>query len=281
MQSEHYHWIQGPCPYEEFELFSWQLFEKGAPSVEEVSNDGKTVVLKISTDDSILLDQLCHEFPQIDWERGSEENRDWNLWWRDQQKAIDVCPGLRVRAPWVEVEPNEDTIDLILEAKSAFGTGSHESTRLAAQLLQGNWPKASYRLLDIGTGTGILSMFAEKASNCQSTSTEIDPLTSPCLEENFRVNVLGAPRSILGPLEAFQPTAQFDVVVANMIRSEVWPLRHEIRRLIQPGGLFVVSGQLTATDRPLLLEWWKDWDWQCVDEMEMGEWWAACVRTPQ
>jgi ribosomal protein L11 methyltransferase len=276
--NETYFWIASHCPTADFELISWQLFEEGAPTVEELENsNSETTYFKISSDDKELLNHIHGSFPDFYWTSGEEENQDWNLWWKSQQEAIVVSENLRVLPPWVEAEAKEGVIDLVIEAKMAFGTGSHESTRLCAQLMQNVLPSQEYTLLDVGTGTGILAMYAEKISPAQIFTTEIDPVTSPCLIENFAQNGLNPPKGILGGLECFKQDAFFDVLICNMIRSEIWPLRTEMIRLLKNQGIIILSGQLAAEDY-YVKDWFKENNIEIVSEKVDGEWWAVAGK---
>ena len=273
--NDSYYWIQSSCSTPDFELVSWQLFELGAPTVEELdSTDPLITHFRVCFEDESFILGVQNAFPDLTWTHGQEANQDWNAWWRDQQEPIVVSEKLRVLPPWVQTEKQEGVVDLVIEAKMAFGTGSHESTRLCAQIMENVLPSQSYKLLDIGTGTGILAMYAQKISPAEIFTTEIDPVTSPCLIENFAQNKLPKPNGILGELNAFSVNHYFDIIVCNMIRSEIWPMRSEILHLLKKGGQLIISGQLAAEDH-FIRDWFAENNLKIVFEKKDGEWWAT------
>jgi len=302
MQQRIYFWAQGSCPAEDFEIASYELFEAGVQTLEELESalpeggvmpddpialrltQGKNIGVPLAvvhfrffTDDKEMRDRIANEFPQFAWTMGEEAAKDWDLWWRERQHPVHVSPRLWVRPPWVPFEaPAADHIVLCLEAKSAFGTGEHESTALTATLME-DLDLQDKRILDIGTGTGILSMFALKRGARGAIFTEIDPLAIPCLVENFAVNDCPKASGYLGGLECIRGENLFDVVVCNMIRSEVWPLRADILRLLAPGGFFVLSGQLYA-EKYYVTEWFAQCGLEQTAEIIKNEWWSVSAR---
>jgi ribosomal protein L11 methyltransferase len=209
---------------------------------------------------------------------GEAPVEDWDRSWRDRQTPVEVTPDLVVVPPWVDPGPARHVIRL--EAKMAFGTGSHESTRIAALLLE-SLPLAGRSVLDIGAGTGILALYAGLLGSSRVLALDIDPVTGPCLRENQALNPLPAGcrfQPYVGELASLRPEARFDVIVCNMIRTELWPFRSELRDRLRPGGRFVVSGQ-RQEDKPYFLAWQKQQPFRMVAERGLDAWWgfAAAV----
>ena len=162
---------------------------------------------------------------------------------------------------------------LELEAKTAFGTGEHDTTSSCATLME-NIDFNGKTVLDIGTGTGILAMYARRLGAKLAVGTEIDPLTIPCIAENFERNGFKESDCILGFLDAFKDGAKFDVILCNMIRSELWPLRDDIEDLLAAGGELIISGQL-LTEKDYILKWFEEAGFKVKQERISTEWWSV------
>ena len=266
---------QGNCPDEEYEIASYLLFEAGVATLEELDpvTAGRTEFC-FYTGDKAERDRIVAEFPQYNFTVAEEPAKDWDKWWRDRAQPVAVSEHLWVRPPWVEFTPEDpDAVVLELEAKTAFGTGEHETTSSCAALME-NIDFNGKTVLDIGTGTGILAMFARRKGASLAVGTEIDPLTIPCIAENFERNGFGESDCVLGFLDAFKDGTKFDVILCNMIRSELWPLRDDIEDLLAAGGELIISGQL-VTEKDYILKWFEEAGFKVSVEREKGEWWSV------
>jgi len=274
------YYATGFCKIEDYELESFKLFEAGVVSLEELEAEKDCdISFKFYSNSKEERDSIVAGFWHLNFECGEEEARDWDLWWRERQTPVKVSESLWVRPPWVNFSaPNPGDTVLALEAKTAFGTGDHSSTALAAQLME-DVDFNGKNVLDIGTGTGILSLYALKRSAKFAVQTEIDPLTIPCLLENFEQNGEEPPNAILGFLDSFKDGVKFDIIVCNMIRTEVLPIRADIKRLLAHGGKFVLSGQLEC-EKHFILDWFKEAGFGVCKEIVNEEWWAVISSLP-
>ncbi|MCF0216353.1 MAG: 50S ribosomal protein L11 methyltransferase [Fibrobacteraceae bacterium] len=271
---------QGCCPMEAFELASYFLFEAGVATLEEMDikevenpKEGLTYFC-FFTGDITERNRIVSEFPQYNWVTAAEPAKDWDKWWRDRAQPVSVSPRLWVRPPWVNFTPDDpNSVVLELEAKTAFGTGEHNTTSSTAALMEAIDFKGK-SVLDIGTGTGILAMFARRLGAKMAVGTEIDPLAIPCIAENFERNGFGKSDCVLGFLDVFKDNVKFGVIVCNMIRSELWPLRDDIENLLAQGGHLVISGQL-ETEKHYVLDWFKEAGFVVDEERVSGEWWSV------
>jgi len=163
----------------------------------------------------------------------------------------------------------------------AFGTGSHESTRIAALLLE-SLDLREKSVLDVGTGTGILSLYPAQLGAKFCVGFDIDPVTGPCLRENSDLNPPPPGSAVVffvGILDALQASVRFDVIVCNMIRTEAWPHLEAFLAHLKPGGRLVLSGQ-RIEDQSHWTQWFKEKNLAPVREITLGEWWGVAVGNP-
>lgn len=132
---------------------------------------------------------------------------------------------------------------LFLPAVRAFGTGSHESTRLAVRLLLAEELRDA-RVLDVGCGTGTLAFVASLEGACHVVAFDVDGEAAFATREQGRANGIPRISAFAGPLEALREEARFDVIVANLIHEEISPLLPALRARLVPGGRLLSSGQL-------------------------------------
>jgi ribosomal protein L11 methyltransferase len=271
-----YFWVKSYCKSENWELISWQLFEAGAPAVEELDLDEQNNQhFKVSSDSKPVLDALIAALPTFEWEQGEGENVDWDLQWKNQQTPVKLTSRFTVSPPWLDSSESEAT-HLKIEAKMAFGTGEHESTRLCIHLLE-EIEGGIKQVLDIGTGTGILLMVAKHLGAEEMWYTEIDPVTLPCIIENFPLNGMEVPWGLLGPVEALNPANKFNTIISNMIRSEVWPMKEQILERLEANANWILSGQLIDQDKPVWTKWFDSVGIEILSEQTEGDWWSCRV----
>jgi ribosomal protein L11 methyltransferase len=146
----------------------------------------------------------------------------------DDERATPEPPGIR---------------RLFLPAVRAFGTGSHESTRLALRLLLSE-NLADSRVLDVGCGTGTLAFVATLEGARHVVAFDIDRDAAFATREQARANGIPRLATFAGALGVLRRTARFDVVVANMIHEELAPLLPALHARLAPGGRLLCSGQL-------------------------------------
>ena len=182
--------------------------------------------------------------------REAEPDRDWVAEAAALQRPVAV--GGLVLDP--HEPPSADAGGrrrLLLPAERAFGTGSHESTRLALRLLLPSVP-AGGSVLDVGCGAGTLALAARNAGAGRAFGFDLDLEAALASRVNARRNGIHGCAYWGGLLESLSPGARFDLVVANMLQEEVGPLLPGLASLLLPGGLLVTAGQLVAREEEFL-----------------------------
>jgi ribosomal protein L11 methyltransferase len=172
---------------------------------------------------------------------------DWSRSWREGLGVVRISPRLAVRPPFVP-DDRGGGATLVIDPGQAFGTGGHASTRIALALL-GELPDAQLRgarVLDVGTGSGVLALAALALGASTAVGLDLDPVAVREARRNADANGFGErARFFAGPIEALRG-ASFGLVLANLLRSEVQPLLPSIAAALRAGGLAVFSGLLAS-----------------------------------
>ncbi len=178
------------------------------------------------------------------------EERDWLATWRAHAEPIEVGRRFLVdpREPEESGAQPEagDRFLLRLPARTAFGVGSHESTRLALELLE-QIGCAGLRVLDVGTGTGILAFAAQLLGAAQVVAFDVDPAAALLFDQYRRMNGLRRVPSYCGSLRALSiegRTPRFDLALVNVVPTEIGPELPLLRAALRPGATALFSGIL-------------------------------------
>ena len=179
---------------------------------------------------------------------------DWLAPWREGARPIEVGERFLLDPREPDGEPDvsreelaNGRIHLRLPARRAFGTGSHESTRLVLEHLEtlsAEGLLAGRRVLDVGSGTGVLAFAALKLGATAAVGTEIDLAAALVAGENRRLNRL-QPTFLTAPLSALQPCAAFDLALINIIPERILPEVHLLPPLLRSGAEAIFSGILS------------------------------------
>lgn len=170
----------------------------------------------------------------------------WSEAWKEGLEPLVVSPRLAITPSFVPFEPAPGQLALVIDPGQAFGTGGHASTRLALELLVALPDKAvaDRCVLDVGCGTGVLALAALGLGARQAVALDLDPLATQATRENAARNQLAAGLCVwTGPLDALSGRP-FDLVLANLIRAELFPLLEGIRARCSEDGRVILSGLL-------------------------------------
>jgi ribosomal protein L11 methyltransferase len=234
---------------EQAERLAAEAYAAGATGLEERERaDEITLILYAPTAAAeAVRDAISQAAPGIRIEPPAEvpETR-WSEKWKDGWTATIISPRLLIRPSFVSVALLPDQAEIVVDPAQAFGTGGHPSTHLALDWIDELAPtlKRGARILDIGTGTGILSLAAAKLGPADLFAFDADSLATSAARKNARANGLGERLQLFtGGLEAIGEVT-FDLVVTNLLKTEMLPLLAAIAARLRAGGQAVFSGLL-------------------------------------
>lgn len=183
------------------------------------------------------------------------EDKDWINNWKAYFKPFRAADDIVIKPTWEDYEKENDS-DILIEIDPgiAFGTGSHETTKLCIQALD-KYVNENDSILDVGCGSGILSIAALKLGARHATAIDIDEVAVKVAAENFAVNKIPSHQYTLfdGDLisNAFlkvKAGTGHDIVVANILADVIIPLTGVIRPHLKKGGLYITSGILNTKE---------------------------------
>lgn len=214
------------------------------------------------------------------------EDKDWINNWKQYFKQFYVDDILIIPS-WEEVKPEDrDKMIIHIDPGTAFGTGMHETTQLCIRQLK-KYVTKDTELLDVGTGSGILSIIALKLGARHAVGTDLDPCAVPAVEENKEVNGI--------PVEAFDRMIgniiddkevqdrvgyeKYDIVTANILADVLVPLTPVIVHQMKPGAVYITSGILDVKE-DVVKEAVVAAGLEVVEVTHQGEWVSVTARKP-
>ncbi|HPM41291.1 MAG TPA: 50S ribosomal protein L11 methyltransferase [bacterium] len=236
----------------EVELLSHLLHELGCNGVVEEPSVGARATVKAYFDASkespsalsSRISSLACEFKALSNIRidvATLSANEWKQNWRQWFKPFEITRGIFVTPSWERFSPEPGHTAVTIDPGMAFGTGLHETTRLCAEAIGEKLCEAPspLSLLDVGTGSGLLAIIAEKLGAGRIAAVENDPDALAVAVENFAKN--GA-EHCESSLEIARVEGRFDIVVANILLLTLIELKDELVAKLAPGGTLVLSG---------------------------------------
>jgi len=169
-------------------------------------------------------------------------NDGWLDKYHESVSLLRIADDLIVRPTWIA--PTEDRYQLVLEPKMAFGTGTHATTRSSLGIIRRNF-KSGMRFLDMGCGSGILSILADQMGASYIKAIDYDLAAIANCRENFEINQVSTAHDVVaGSIEKCEQDKPYQFVCANIIRSTILTMLGSLLRLTVDGGWLVLSGLL-------------------------------------
>lgn len=244
--------------------------------------DQGTILMKVRKELEEMRDFL--DVGECTIEESQTEDVDWVNNWKQyfHQFYID---DILVIPSWEDVKVEDlDRTVLHIDPGTAFGTGMHETTQLCVRQLR-KYMTPGARLLDVGTGSGILSILALMFGAGHAVGTDLDQCAVEAVAENCAANGIDPVRfeMLIGNIitdravQAQVGYGQYDIVVANILAEVLLPLTPVITEQLKPGGIYITSGIIDDKEETVV-EAVKAAGFQVLEVNRQGEWASVTAR---
>ena len=280
MSEPRYPYVHVPVGADEVEEVSYLLWELGALGVEERdattlnrSADGVLLVASFGDDAAAhaAIDGLAPREARLEHVVGD----DWRDAYKQYFKVTHLGRRLVVRPSWEPYEPALHEVVVMVDPGRAFGTGTHETTRLLMQALDQR-VMGGEQVLDIGCGTGILAICALKLGAANAICIDVDEDAVAVTRENAEVNAVTAQvAASTTPVEELP--GRYPLVLANIQANVLIPLAQPIAAKVAPGGTLLLSGILVGQEDEVRAAYPQ---FTLEDSPREGEWIALILKAP-
>lgn len=203
------------------------------------------------------------------------KDEDWANNWKKDYKAFRISDRIVICPSWETVDVDEGTEVVYLDPGSAFGTGTHETTSMCAEFLDKRL-KPEDKLLDLGTGSGILAIIASKLGCKNIEAIDIDRLAVDVAIENCENNGCGFIDCYTGELKDAK-SKSYSVIVANIIADVICAIASDIPSKLDDDGFFLCSG-IINTKRERVENALKEAGFVIEECMEKHDWLAYICK---
>ena len=204
-------------------------------------------------------------------------NQDWENNWKDYFKSIPVGKKLMIHPVWDDDFDPGDRAVLDIEPGLAFGSGGHDTTRLCLEMME-DYVTRDTEFLDVGCGSGILSVSALLLGAKKAVAVDIDPLAVKKARENAELNGFDETRytALEGDL-ADKVTGKYNVVAANIVADVIILFCSQVKEFMSDDAVLITSG-IIDTREPDVLEAFKKYGFSIVERRERGGWLCFALK---
>lgn len=205
---------------------------------------------------------------------------DWAAAWKKYYHPVRVTRYLTIVPTWEKYEPKDDSEKIItLDPGMAFGTGTHPTTRLALQALE-TVLRGGETLLDVGTGSGVLSIASRYLGAESVYAYDLDDVAVASAKENMRLNPIAENVYVSANNLLTEVSVEADVIVANILADIIVLMIKDAYRLLKPNGTFIVSG-IIHEKKTMILEQMSEAGFIADQVFQQGDWYAIILKRPE
>ncbi len=211
---------------------------------------------------------------EIDTDSISE--KEWADNWKKFFKTTEIGERLVIRPSWEEYVNKDNRVVLSIDPGAAFGTGTHATTRMCLQLLE-NYIADGKTMLDIGSGSGILSIAGVLLGGKKADGVDIDPVAVKVAAENAELNKVESKTNyILGDL-CDKISEKYDVVCANIVADVIISLLENVEQFMKEDSVFICSGIIDIRENDVK-EAFERYGFEIIEDVECENWRAFATK---
>jgi len=198
------------------------------------------------------------------------EDKNWNELWEKSREVIRVSERIVIKPSFKKYAAKENEIVLTIDPKMSFGTGEHQSTKLVLRLLE-KYVKKGMKVLDVGSGTGILSIASVKLDATKAVAVDFDKICYENCKENCLLN--GVENSIeimTGEIDTVKEN-DFDLILANIQKNVLIEIAEKIKSRLRKNGKVILAG-LLESDKKAIETKYHSLGFRTTQIEQMGEW---------
>ena len=203
------------------------------------------------------------------------QDSDWGNSWKDYFDILNIGEKFVIVPTWREYENEEDKYVINIDPGMAFGTGGHETTSLCIKNLE-KYVKPHDNIIDVGCGSGILSIAASYLTDGEIKAVDLDKLAVDVSRENFTLNNLENRITVEEASLLTKETKKYNVIVANILAHIIELMLDDAYKLLEDGGYYITSG-IIKDKKDELLEKMLERGFKLVEETSDNEWYSFVV----
>ena len=204
------------------------------------------------------------------------EEKNWNEEWEKSLSVIKVSDRIVIKPSFRKYKKQDNEIVITIDPKMSFGTGEHASTKLIIHLME-KYIEPEMKILDVGTGTGILLIVSVKLGAKKAIGFDIDEWCFENAKENCIINKVAEKTEIrMGDIDVIKENG-FDMILANIQKNILIDLKKDFEKKLKKGGLALLSG-LSTGDEQQIVEKYKYGRFILLETKQIEEWTAIAFQ---
>jgi ribosomal protein L11 methyltransferase len=237
-------------------------------SAKNVSAENVKEILNAMIDEKLIDSYLVEET--------SIEDKNWNEEYEKKVRVIEVTDKIVIKPSFKDYNPRPDQVIITIDPKMSFGTGEHATTRLVMQLME-KYVMKGYKVLDVGSGTGVLGICAVMLGAAKSTGIDNDEWCLLNGNENVKANNLQDRVEIkLSEIKDIEEN-NFDLIFANINKHILLDIAPSLKSKLKKEGTLILSG-LLLTDEKDIIDKYSSLNFTVIDKSFADEWCSLVLK---